>query len=247
MLHKNPPKMKPEMVFVKGGSFFMGDVFDSSNSDALPAHQVTVEDFYIGKFEVTFKQYDDFALSTDRSLPNDRGFGRGERAVVYINWEEANAFCNYWGWRLPTETEWEYAARSGGKSYRFAGTNDQDSLDRFAITVNSNIEFSYLIGSKEPNGIGLFDMSGNVLEMVSSFYQDYSKPDQLHDLDESSLRIIRGGSFDEEIETNQTFWRVGTYDLMIHNDVGFRCAISRDEVENKGLFNGFFNIGKKKP
>lgn len=189
---------------------------------------------------MAFQQYDEFSLSIDIAFPNVKGFGRGRRAVVYINWHEANTFCNYCGWRLPTETEWEYAARSAGKPTRYAGTSDPDLLDQFAITVNSNIEFSYLVGSRKPNDLGLYDMSGNVLEMVSSFYQDYSNPDQRHDLDKSSLRIIRGGSFDEELETNQTFWRVGRYDLMIHNDVGFRCAISREEVNRKGIFNGFF-------
>ncbi|MFP8490111.1 hypothetical protein ACKGJO_13565 [Gracilimonas sp. Q87] len=90
-------------------------------------------------------------------------------------------------------------------------------------------------------------MGGNVLEMVSSFYQDYSNPDQRHELDKSLLRIIRGGSFDEELETNQTFWRVGRYDLMIHNDVGFWCSISREEVNRKGVFNGFFSLDEKVP
>lgn len=235
------------MVFVKGGTFMMGDIVDRSNADALPVHKVEVNDFYIGKYEITFEQYDAFAETTGRELPNDRNYGRGKRAVVYINWHEARAYCNYWGWRLPIEAEWEYAARSGGKPTRYSGTNDPDSLEQFAITSNSNINFSYFVGSRKPNELGLYDMSGNVLEMVDSFYQNYSSPDSLHNLEESALRIIRGGSFEEEVVTNQTFWRVGTYDLMIHNDVGFRCAISQEELDKQGLLNGLFRGKGKKP
>jgi len=238
---------KPEMVFVEGDTFLMGDVINRSNSDALPIHKVNVQDFYIGKYEITFEQYDEFAKATGRELPNDRGYGRGRRAVVYINWHDAQAYCNYWGWRLPTESEWEFAARSGGKITRYSGANNPDSLESYAITSNSNITFSYFVGSRKPNELGLYDMSGNVLEMIDSFYQNYSAPDSIHNLEESALRIIRGGSFDEEVETNQTFWRIGTYDLMIHNDVGFRCAVSREEVNEQGFLNGLFNFNEKKP
>jgi formylglycine-generating enzyme required for sulfatase activity len=87
-------------------------------------------------------------------------------------------------------------------------------------------------------------MSGNVLEMIDSFYQNYSTPDSIHNLEESSLRIIRGGSFDEEVETNQTFWRVGTHALMIHNDVGFRCAVSSETLNDQGFLNELFNVNK---
>lgn len=233
---------KPEMVLVEGGTFLMGDAINRSNSDALPVHKVSVQDFYIGKYEVTFEEYDEFALKTGRELPNDRNYGRGQRAVVYVNWHDAQAYCNYWGWRLPTESEWEFAARSGGKVIRYSGTNDPDSLESYAITSNSNITFSYFVGSRKPNELGLYDMSGNVLEMIDSFYQNYSAPDSIHNLEESALRIIRGGSFDEEVETNQTFWRVGTYDLMIHNDVGFRCAQSREEFNDQGFLNGLFRF-----
>lgn len=225
----------------------MGDVINRSNADALPIHKVTVQDFYIGKYEITFDQYDEFAKVTDRTLPKDRGYGRGRRAVVYINWHDAQAFCNYWGWRLPTETEWEFAARSRGKVTRYSGTNDPDSLESYAITSNSNINFSFLVGSRKPNELGLYDMSGNVLEMIDSFYQNYSAPDSIRNLRKSALRIIRGGSFEEEVATNQTFWRIGTYDLMIHNDVGFRCAISKKELNRQGLFNGLLRFNEKKP
>lgn len=245
---KNTPSTsKPEMVFVEGGTFLMGDVIKRSNSDALPLHEVNIKDFYIGKYEITFEQYDEFALNTGRELPNDRDYGRGQRAVVYINWHDAQAFCNYWGWRLPTEKEWEYAARSRGKKMQFSGTNNIDSLDVYAVTKNSNINFSYLAGSKKPNELGLYDMSGNVLEMTGSFYQSYSAPDSIINLQDRGLRVVRGGSFLERISTNQTFWRVGTYDLMIHNDVGFRCAVSQEELNKQGFLNGLFQFKEKQP
>ena len=245
---KNTPNLiKPEMVFIKGGTFQMGDVIDQKNPDALPVHKVNVGDFYIGKYEVTYAEFDEFARATGRPLPNDRGYGRGERAVVYVDWHDAKAYCNFWGWRLPSESEWEYAARSRGTKIRYAGTNKTDSLEKYAVTINSNINFSYLVGRKKPNALGLFDMSGNVMEYTGSFYQKYEEPDSLIDLEERAIRVMRGGSFGEELVTNQTFWRIGTYDRMIHDDVGFRCAISQQELDNRGFLNGLFHFKTQKP
>ncbi|MDR9416742.1 MAG: SUMF1/EgtB/PvdO family nonheme iron enzyme, partial [Gracilimonas sp.] len=169
-------KTKPEMVFVKGGEFLMGDVIEKRNKDALPSHVVSVDDFFIGKYEVTYAQYDAYARAKNIELPKDRGYGRGERAVVYINWYQAQDFCTYWGWRLPSEKEWEYAARAGGKHIRYSGTNDPDSLGHYAITDRLNLNFSYPVGRKKPNQIGLYDMSGNVFEMIGNFYQYYAYP-----------------------------------------------------------------------
>ncbi len=215
---------QPEMVFVKGGSFIVGDVFENENTDALPAHQVQVKSFYLGRYEITFQKYDAFALNTGRELPNDNNLGRGQRAVVNITWDDALAFCKSLGYRLPTEVEWEYAARSGGKKEMYAGTNNADSLEHFAIIRDSNINFSYAVGSKKPNGLGLYDMSGNVFEWVDEFYQFYSIPDQIHNNKSDGIRIIRGGSFGEEKFTTRTYWRTGTLHDVTATDLGFRCA-----------------------
>ena len=214
----------PEMVLIEGGVFEFGDVFENKNTDALPTHSVEISTFYIGKYEVTFTQYDAFALSTGRELPSDQNFGRGERAVVNVTWDDALEFCKSLGYRLPSEKEWEYAARSGGKAQLYSGTSNVDSLRYYAITRNDNINFSYKIGSRKPNESGLYDMSGNVFEWVDEFYQFYSIPDQLHDHKNDAIRIIRGGSFGEEMSTTRTYWRTGTLRDVKATDIGFRCA-----------------------
>lgn len=225
----------------------MGDVADTTNTDALPLHQVTLGDYYLTKTEVTYEQYDNFARQTGRPLPLDRNFGRGQRAVVLLDWYDAKEYCNYFGYRLPSEAEWEFAARERGKNLRYSGTNNKDSLEVYAITQNSNVGFSFLAATKKPNALGLYDMSGNVLEYVGEFYQNYGEPEKKYPLKERSVRIIRGGSFLEIIASNQTFWRIGTYDLMIHNDVGFRCAVSQEELNKQRFLKGFFHRKPKRP
>ncbi len=225
MLFKQKKKpYAPEMVFVEGGSFIFGDVFEQENSDALPVHEVKIPSFYIGRHEVTFSEYDAFAISTGKDLPEDQGYGRGERAVVNVTWDEAVAFCKSLGYRLPSESEWEYAARSGGKKHLYSGTSKVDSLREFAITRSDNIYFSYKVGKRKPNDLGLYDMSGNVFEWVDEFYQFYSMPDLLHDHKNDGIRIIRGGSFGEEKSTTRTYWRTGTLRDVRATDIGFRCA-----------------------
>lgn len=221
---KSTKVYQPEMVFIQGGTFVLGDIFENKNTDALPTHEVQVEPFYIARHEITFDKYDAFALETGRELPSAGRFGRDKRAVVNITWDDANAFCKSLGYRLPSEVEWEYAARSGGKKEMYAGTNNPDSLADYAIIRSSNINFSYVVGTKKPNGLGLYDMSGNVFEWVDEFYQFYSMPDQLHDHKNDGIRIIRGGSFGEETSTTRTYWRTGTLHDVTATDLGFRCA-----------------------
>ncbi len=215
------------MVLVPGGSFILGDIFEEQNTDALPTHEVTVKPFYLSRYEITFEKYDQFAQARELPLPDDGGYGRGNRAVVNVTWDEAASFCKSLGNRLPSEIEWEYAARSAGKKQIYAGTNNIDSLKHYAITRDSNINFSFSVGSRSPNDLGLYDMSGNVFEWVDEFYQFYSMPEQLHNHKVDGIRIIRGGSFGEQTSTTRTYWRTGTLHDVRASDLGFRCAKSK--------------------
>ncbi|MFN1834808.1 formylglycine-generating enzyme family protein [Balneola sp. MJW-20] len=221
---KNPVKNQPEMVFIKGGTFMMGDVFAQQNTDALPVHEVSLDDFYLSRYEITLAQYDEYARVLGIDSLRDDNRGRATRAASYVTWDEADSYCRFFGYRLPTEEEWEYAARAGGKEWRYAGTNDLDSLKYYAVTNSTNIPYAYYVGSLKPNPLGLYDMSGNVFEWIGEYYQFYQDPENLHDLDRDKIRIIRGGSFNEERSTTLTYWRVGTLKDVRANDIGFRCA-----------------------
>ncbi len=244
---KTPNIPKPDMVKVEGGTFLMGDIIDSTNTDALPIHEVSLDDYYIGKYEVTFAQYDAFAKTTGRELPPDEHYGRGDRAVVRVDWHDALAYCNYFGWRLPTEAEWEYAARAEGKATLFAGTNNPDSLSKYAITEKDDLSFSFRVGTKKPNELGIYDMSGNVSEWIGEYYQFYERPEEMHDLENSMVRIIRGGSFNSWVNTAKVYWRVGVLSDAQFYEVGFRCAVSQEELNTQRFLNGFFHFKPTKP
>lgn len=224
LLRNEKNQYKPEMVSVKSGTFLFGDFYDGKNTDAIPTHNVYVDDFKIGKYEVTYEQFDYFAEKTGSEKAASDLAERGLRAVSYITWDDAKAFCNYFGYRLPTEIEWEYAARSGGKEQVLSGATTLDSIYVVALTKHENKNASVIVGTKKPNNLGIYDMSGNVFEWIGEYYQFYSKPELKHSLDEDAVRIIRGGSFYENIVTNRTYWRTGTLKDITSEDIGFRCA-----------------------
>lgn len=225
--------LKLVMVPIAGGTFMMGDVIEEIHPDALPLHRVTVRPFRMSKFETTYEQYDAFAEATGRPLPRDDGHGRGGRAVVYVSWNDAVAFCRYAGFRLPSESEWEYAARDRGKQMTYAGTNDHDSLSAYAFTAANSFGFSMPVGMKKPTAHGLHDMTGNASEWVGAYYESYPENgghSPLKDLEQSGFRITRGGSFaasgapPQPALTTRTYWRAGTLDEVESFAIGFRCA-----------------------
>ncbi|HWR59815.1 MAG TPA: SUMF1/EgtB/PvdO family nonheme iron enzyme [Thermodesulfovibrionales bacterium] len=189
-----------EFIFVKGGCFDMGDTFGDGDSDEKPVHQVCLADFYIGKYEVIATQW----LEVMRTYPREFRGGRND-PVAPVSWNLAQAFIrnlnqrtgkNY---RLPTEAEWEYAARSGGKNERWAGTSDPSLLGAYAWYDRNSGGTVHAVGQKKPNGLGLYDMSGNVGEWVADWYDgnyySHSTVDNPQGPGSGSRRVQRGGGW----------------------------------------------------
>ena len=216
------------MVFIQGGSFEMGDAFGDGDGDEKPMHTVTVSDFYLAIHETTFDEYDAFCDATGHEKPSDQGGGRGRRPVINVSWNDAVAYCNWlsgqhgyqkvytisgstvtanWnanGYRLPTEAEWEFAARSRGKKEKWAGTSTESSLASYANYSESGgkdgYEYTAPVGSLRANSAGLHDMSGNVWEWCWDWYDSgyYEKSKNSRDPqgpDSGSYRVRRGGSW----------------------------------------------------
>lgn len=197
------------LVFIPGDTFRMGDVFGESKAlgkehdDERPAHLVRVENFYMSAHEITFAQYAAFCAATGHALPSDNGWGQGNRPIINVSWEEANAFCAWLAQNvgkntrisLPSEAEWEFAAREGGKARRYSGTNAADSLSEYAWF---NIAATRPVGRKHANAIGLFDISGNVYEWCWDRYDDdyYKKSPTENPRGPNAGKdyVVRGGS-----------------------------------------------------
>ena len=185
----------PDMVLVEAGSFQMGSM--DGYPDQQPVHTVNIsKPFHIAKYEVTFDEYDRFCNDTLKRKPKDN-WGRGDQAVLYTNWTDVVDYCNWLsekagltpcysgkgklticdfsvnGYRLPTEAEWEWAARGGQKSqgFLYAGSNDPDEVAWFADNSSDQM---HPVGQKLPNELGLYDMSGNIYEWCWDWYsKDY--------------------------------------------------------------------------
>lgn len=166
------PIKPPDMVFVKGGTFKMGS--NNGDSDEKPVHTVTVSDFYIGKYEVTQKQWRD-VMGTNPSYFS----GCDDCPVEQVSWNDVQKFIkklnkkNWKKYRLPTEAEWEYAARGGKKSkgYKYAGS---DNIGNVAWYSENSYDKTHTVGTKRANELGIYDMTGNVWEWCNDWYDgDY--------------------------------------------------------------------------
>lgn len=185
-----------EMLLIKGGCYQMGDLFGDGEANERPVHQVCVDDFYLGKYEVTQGQW--------RKVMgyNPSRFQKGDNyPVETISWHDAVAFTealsgtkgNY---RLPTEAEWEYAARSGGQKEKYSGGGD---VNLVSWHEGNSERSTHPVGQKQPNSLGLYDMSGNVYEWCLDLYAaDYYSASQLQNPigpSEGELHSRRGGSW----------------------------------------------------
>lgn len=197
----------PNMVVIPSGWFTMGDQNRRGDDNELPRHRVTIEEpFALSQYEVTFEEYDTFALSTNRPLPDDEGWGRKDRPVMNVSWNDANAYADWLRrqtglpYRLPTEAEWEYAARAKTTTAFWWG-NDKGRNLAACDDCGSRFDGRQTapVGSFEPNPFGLYDMNGNVYEWVSDCYNETyeNAPDDgsSWNVGQCNLRVMRGGSW----------------------------------------------------
>jgi formylglycine-generating enzyme required for sulfatase activity len=188
-------KSGPEgMAFVKGGCFDMGDTFGDGDDSEKPVHQVCVSDFYMEKYEVTQIEFEKVMGSYPAHFKNCP-----KCPIESVTWFEARDYCGKVGKRLPTEAEWEYAARSGGKKEKFAGTSLASEVGDYAWFDDNSGSRTHPVGEKKPNGLGLYDMSGNVYEWTADWYdKDYygnSSKDNPKGPSSGEYRVLRGGSW----------------------------------------------------
>ncbi len=162
------PATGMEFVLVPGGCFQMGDRWGKGEMSERPVHEVCVDAFYLGRFEVTQGQWRAVMGENPSFFQQE-----DEYPVEQISWNDAQAFLSKLNasaeknYRLPTEAEWEYACRSGGKEEMFCGGDELSALAWFDRTGGGNTQ---PVGQRQPNGLGLYDMSGNVWEFCSDRY-----------------------------------------------------------------------------
>lgn len=223
----NEPTTGMELVEVPGGCYQMGD--DGGDADEKPLHKVCLDSFYIGKYEVTQGQWQQI-MGTN---PSFFSFCGDDCPVENISWNDAQEFIsklnrvNSGGYRLTTEAEWEYACRSGGKSERFCGGDDVGAVAWYDRNSSSK---PHEVGGKLPNGLGVFDMSGNVWEWVSDLYQsDYNGTPQdrnpAGDL-AGPKRVMRGGSWYNDHKNVRASIRGSSEPDHRSINLGFRIAYS---------------------
>jgi formylglycine-generating enzyme required for sulfatase activity len=228
-----------ELILVEGGTFLMGH--NGRDNSCKPAHQVSLESFYIGKVPVTRAQW--YAVYGKKSIKNM------DEPIVSVSWNEAINFIKILNakskflFRLPTEAEWEFAAKGGNKSmgYWYAGSNDPDIV---AWTKsNSNLKsdensraFSisrlysvHKVAKRMPNELGIYDMSGNVWEWCYDFYGPYNSSEERNPTGPltGDYRVRRGGSWDYDQIYSLAEARSGYRPYAKNVDIGFRLACSK--------------------
>ncbi len=222
------------MALIPAGEFQMGDAFSEGDPDERPVHTVYLDAFYIDVYEVTNAQYGQFMESTGHRTPshwNDLTFNAPEQPVVGVDWNDAKAYCEWAGKRLPTEAEWEKAARGGLVGKRYPWGDDVSHNDaNYSGTGGKDIwsDWAGPVGSFSPNGYGLYDMAGNVWEWCSDWYDSgyyaRSPRENPKGANSSSYRVLRGGSWVSYSSILRAASRVWSGPSRRFSDYGFRCV-----------------------
>lgn len=243
------PTTGMEFALIKGGCFEMGDSVGDGDINERPVHEACVSDFYLGKYEVTNAQFKKFSPGHNSNTREGSQLTGDQQPVVSVSWEDAAAYAKWLSektgaaYRLPTEAEWEYAARAGAKQSRFWG-NSPDEACQYANVADITAKQKWAkwttffcddkyatsapVGSFMPNGNGLFDMLGNVWEWCEDTYHSeaYSKLPKDNPLYGGSgeYRVMRGGGWSNGPLGIRNSHRVGLSPDFGHHSLGFRLV-----------------------
>ncbi|EXJ15892.1 formylglycine-generating enzyme family protein [Imhoffiella purpurea] len=224
----------PPMILIEGGAFTMGST-SPTGEDFSPAHEVRVRPFWIGQHEVTFQEYDRFARASGISPPDDRGWGRGSRPVVGVSWNDAGAYVAWLSretgraYRLPTEAEWEYAARASTDTpYWWGYGMTPGRAVCFDCGTRWDNRSTAPVGSFPANPFGLFDTAGNAMEWVDDCYNGSYRgaPSDGRSwlAGDCSQRVARGGAFNKPSSSMRSYVRSHFASGARLNMIGFRVA-----------------------
>ncbi len=227
-------ELMAEMIFVEGGSFTMGSDSPEATKRVKPAHTVEVKDFYLARTELTQKVF----MTVMKW--NTSYFACDECPLNNVSWFQYQIFLKRLNqatgkkFRLPTEAEWEYAARGGNKSkgYKFSGS---DNIDDVAWYVGNSNNKSHPVALKKPNELGFYDMTGNMWEFCHDDMSLNGYTSKQHitaeevytdDLKRKALKVTRGSGYEFSLEESYVYKRDGATNNVRMPDIGFRLALS---------------------
>jgi formylglycine-generating enzyme required for sulfatase activity len=226
------PTTGMEFVLAKGGCFQMGDTFEDGRSDQRPVHEACVNDFYLGKYEVTQGQW---KTVMGNNPSHFKGCG-DDCPVESVSWYDVQEFISRLKqrsgkrYRLPTEAEWEYAARNGGKREKWAGTSSERDLGDYAWYDKNSGDQTHPVGQKKSNGLGLYDMAGNVWEWCEDWYAglyyERSPKDNPGGPGSGRLKVLRGGSWDNYAGYSRAAYRFALDPALRYYGYGFRLVLA---------------------
>ena len=213
------------MVYVQGGTFLMGATLEQADFDdaSTPSHSVTVSSFYIGKYEVTQEEW----KAVMGNNPSKRvGL---KLPVESVSWNDCKRFIKKLNeatgrsFRLPTEAEWEYAARGGKNEYLYSGSNN---FGEIGWCKENGGKYTHIVGQKKANEFGIYDMSGNVGEWCEDWWKAYSIHAQTNPKGPSTgnYRVTRGGSVNASVKECRVYERYGDEPDASYWNIGFRLA-----------------------
>lgn len=202
-------------VLIPAGTFSMGS--NDGKDDEKPVYEVALDSFLIAKYEVTQEQWQKIMGN------NPAKFKGGNNPVEQISWDDCREFCWKTGLRLPTEAEWEYAARAGTTTKYYWGNEPDGNYMWYGEKWESGHQ---PVGQKQPNGFGLYDMSGNVWEWCADWYGAYNRGSQNNPTGPGSgqARVVRGGSWNVNAFNTRSANRFRYYPSYRNVRIGFRCV-----------------------